>query len=226
MRKIAILWAVLAAFAGAAKAAGSDTAVTVSLQNLSTGQSIMACPLYAVGPCDTAPMFPDGNIASVELEKMAEGAVASPLVSWLQTKGWRVVLGPGEIYSQGIQVVTIPVPPLGQVLCLSVIGKFRQTNDGFVGIDNLPIYGNTNRWHYAPARDAGTECNDELCANMPVGGGACSAMGQIGQGFNPQRCQNEKMISFHSGINGGGDLLPKYNNFAGERPARVYFKVE
>lgn len=225
MRKIVILLAVLVAFSGTAKAAGSDTTVRVWFQNLSVGQSIMARPLYAAGPCNTAQMFPDGAVASTELEMLAEGGITAPLTSWLQSRGWRVVLGPGEIYSRGVQDVSIPVPPLasGQFLCVAVVGKLRQTNDGFVGVNNLIVNANTiNRWHYTPARDSGTEYNDELCANMPAGTGACTTMGQ---GFNSNRCPNENMISFHSGINGGGGLLPKYNNFAPERPARVLFRL-
>lgn len=223
MRKVLVLSAILASMAFSVPAKAGT--VTVWMQNLSTGQSIMAYPVYAVGPCNTAIMFMDGQIPSVQLEMFAEGGVSSPLVSWLQSKGWRVVWGSGEIYARETQSVTITMPPLlaGQTLCVSVMGKLRQTNDGFVGVDNLALAGNTNRWLYALARDAGTECDDELCANMPAGGGACSVMGQ---GFNSQRCPNENMISFHTGINGGGDLLPKYNNFSGERPARVYFRLQ
>lgn len=224
MRKVMVLSAILASMAFAIPAKAGT--VTIWMQNLSTGQSIMAYPIYAVGPCNTANMFADGQISSVQLEMLAEGGISSPLVSWLQSKGWRVMWGSGEIYARDIQSVNITVPPLavGQTLCVSVIGKLRQTNDGFVGIDNLALNGNTtNRWLYVPARDAGTECDDELCLNMPAGGGACSVMGQ---GFNFQRCPNENMISYHTGLNGGGDLLPKYNNFSGERPARVYFRLQ
>ncbi|MEK7603946.1 MAG: spondin domain-containing protein [Patescibacteria group bacterium] len=222
---LAILALAVIAFAIPVKAAGSDRTITVWLQNLSTGQSIMACPVYAAGPCNTALMFQDSQIASVQLEMMAEGAVSAPLVSLLQSKGWRVVLGSGEIYARDVQSVTIPVPPLatGQFLCVAVIGKLRQTNDTFVGIDNLVVNANTiNRWLYTPARDAGTECDDELCVNMPAGTGACSTMGQ---GFNSNRCPNEKMISYDVGIGGWGNLLEKYNDFNTERPARVLFRI-
>lgn len=220
MKKIVILSAILAAtFATGPAFAGPS--LTFRLQNLSTGQSIMACPLYAVGPCNTASLFKPGQIATVPVEMMAEGSIASTLIPWFTSRGWRVVLGQGEVYARQVQTVTIPLPGLGvgQFMCGVVIAKLRQTNDTFVGIENTPVQASyLNRWLDAKSYDAGTEVNTEKCADMPAGTGACPTMGQ---GFNPVRAPNEIMITPSPGLHGSGDMLLKHNNFNTERPARV-----
>lgn len=218
MKKIFILAAILSAIATPAFAAS----LTFRLQNLTTGQSIMACPLYAVGPCNTATMFQPAQIATVPVEMMAEGSIASALIQWLKDRGWNVMLGSGEVYARQVQTVTIPLPPLGvgQSMCAAVIGKLRQTNDTFLGIENTPVHASyLNRWLDARSYDAGTERNTEKCADMPAGTGACSTMGQ---GFNPDRAPNEIMITPSPGLHGSGDLRLEHNNFNTERPGRIH----
>src|SRR3989344_8471291 len=127
MKKIVSILAATFILAAIATVPAFAASLTISLQNLSTGQSIMACPIYAVGPCNTAYTFLDSQVAGVPLEMFAEGAVAPLLVSWFQSKGWSVMLGSGEIYVKDIQTVTITLPPLaaGQFMCVAIIGKLR-----------------------------------------------------------------------------------------------------
>jgi hypothetical protein len=76
------------------------------------------------------------------------------------------------------------------------------TNDAFVALNGIeaPV-GNKTLTLFAPAYDAGTEANDELCASIP--GPVCG-----GEGFNASRAGAEGFVHIHAGIQGIGDLSP------------------
>jgi hypothetical protein len=81
---------------------------------------------------------------------------------------------------------------------ISVAGMLIPTNDTFVALNaaTLPRWSQS---HTVPAYDAGSEFNDELCANIP--GPTCGGAGdsvEDGEGY----------VHISRGISGIGDLEP------------------
>ncbi|MEK7173456.1 MAG: spondin domain-containing protein [Patescibacteria group bacterium] len=182
----------------------------VRVKNIMTGQ-IMTPPLIAVGVC-TSSVFSLGSMASVGVEKLAEGGLTTDLAQWFRGKGWTTITGsavyPGKWYITTLQVPVI-IPPSN--LCLFVGGMLVPTNDGFYAVQNLRVRSSLALTIFIPAYDAGTEFNDELCAHMP----APDACGSTGEGYNPLKNPLEGLITFHRGIHGYEDsqLDPRVNDF-------------
>ena len=76
------------------------------------------------------------------------------------------------------------------------------TNDGFIALENVraPKNHRDTAIHHSPVYDAGSEPNDEICANIP--GPVCQGEpGSPGAG-------GEGVVHIHAGIHGIGDLDP------------------
>jgi len=86
------------------------------------------------------------------------------------------------------------------------------TNDSFVALDSvrLPKFG--SRTERLRAYDAGSETNDEICANIP---------GSVCQGTGPSPDDTgEGYVYINAGISGEGDLTQSMYNW-GDRVAMV-----
>ena len=81
---------------------------------------------------------------------------------------------------------------------LSLAGMLLPTNDTFVAVNSMPL-SNKASSGLALAYDAGSEMNDELCANIP--GPQC---GGAGVPFSPGLA--EGFVHISRGISGEGDL--------------------
>ena len=83
---------------------------------------------------------------------------------------------------------------------VSIAGMLVSTNDGFVGLNGVagPREHRTAVYN-APAWDAGSELNDELCANLP--GPPCDPAGT-----NDHVDEVDGVVHIHNGIHGIGDL--------------------
>jgi hypothetical protein len=76
------------------------------------------------------------------------------------------------------------------------------TNDGFFAFDGLEVpNGDRTKTRLSPAYDAGTEVNDELCANIP--GPQCGGSGAIDAGTD-----ENGVVHINAAIQGVGDLEP------------------
>jgi hypothetical protein len=118
-----------------------------------------------------------------------------------------------------------PVPPGESVtLLVKMKGKYRYislasmlipTNDAFFALNGVRgPNGRKVRVITAPAYDAGTETNDELCVYIP--GPDCGGQGYVagdGEGF----------VHIHSGIHGVGDLQPSVRDWRNP-VARIYIE--
>lgn len=73
------------------------------------------------------------------------------------------------------------------------------TNDGFIGITDVPLPRNKQVLTYlSNGHDAGSEPNDELCEHIP--GPQCG-----GEGVSPD-AGGEGFVHIHAGIHGIGSL--------------------
>jgi len=148
-------------------------------------------------------LFTLGSPASTELEKVAEAGDLSSLEANLKSnpKVFKVVdsgapLPPGKS-------VTLTVEARGPFDHVSVVSMLVPTNDAFFAVNGAdgPDFFKHSVVYFSPAYDAGTEANDELCANIPGPPNVCT-----GEGFNPSRDGDGNFVHIHSGIHGIGDL--------------------
>lgn len=194
------LWAP-AAFPGEGDTGGRNhqRVYEVTVTNLTQGESFT--PLLLVSHRAGHPLFTPGHPASPELAILAEGGDTAPLASALasspdvgSTATTSGLLAPG-------QSVSVQITTGGRFDRLSLAAMLIPTNDAFVSAQNVALpEGRHARVVTAPAYDAGTEANDELCANIPgpVCGGQGVSPGVTGDGF----------VHIHAGIHGIGDLSP------------------
>ncbi|MGD8418879.1 MAG: spondin domain-containing protein [Gammaproteobacteria bacterium] len=102
------------------------------------------------------------------------------------------LLGPGES-------VTVIVNATHGAGYISLASMMLPTNDGFIALDSVRA-GKRHSVYYSPGYDAGSEANDEWCANIP--GPTCKGVGPSpGTNFG-----DEGHVHVHRGIHGVGDL--------------------
>jgi hypothetical protein len=155
-----------------------------------------------------ARVFIPGKPASDELSLLAEDGDPSELAALLSAND--------EVLD--VAVAENPLPPgetavfelrrRGRFNRLSAVGMLVTTNDAFFGVENFLIdLDPRNQRVFAPAWDAGTEFNNELCAFIP--GPPCE---------NPMirdTVDAEGFVHTHPGISGRGDLSPADWNWQG-----------
>ncbi|MCV6625897.1 MAG: spondin domain-containing protein, partial [Cellvibrionaceae bacterium] len=177
-------------------------------------KGVLFTPFLATTHQSNRTLFKLGEAATEEIGRVAEGGDIGPLRDQLQvdrayfdfaqTDG---LLNPGETVS-----FTITSPyRYGK---FSLISMALPTNDTLVALRNaqLPFYRQRSATYFLSAYDAGTETNDELCANIP--GPQCG-----GSPFSPDDA-GEGYIYPSAGIHGEGDLTRAAYNW-GEKVAMV-----
>ena len=174
---------------------GFNRKYEVTITNLTPGQTFT--PQLVATHSAKVGLFELGQPASEALEILAEGGDTAPLTDVLLASPYEVadvqtipgLLGPG-------QSVTVVVESTRFQRYLSLAAMLIPTNDSFVGLNDF-VLPSTSNATFAPAYDAGTEENDELCANIP--GPRCGGEGVSiadGEGF----------IYISQGMQGVGDL--------------------
>lgn len=174
---------VLGLAAGPLLAADYDVTIT----NLSKGQTFT--PILVVSHRPSVDLFEPGQPASPELEAIAEGGNIMPMDALLgtlpqvrDTNTNGALLAPGES-------VTIVVAAGGAFDRISLVGMLLPTNDTFVAVRSLPI----GSMAPALAYDAGTEFNDQNCAQIP--GPLC-----MGEGLSAPAPDDEGFIHVSNGF--------------------------
>ncbi len=171
----------------------------VSITNLTPGQSFT--PQLVFTHRQSNPLFILGEAASNELEQLAEGGDTAPLSNLvadyandITTNG--VLLMPGETTA-----FTIEGKP-GRGL-ISVVTMLIPTNDNFIALDGVKLPRRGSVSYFVPAYDAGTEYNDQNCANIP--GPLCG-----GEGYSPEVSdRDEGFVHIGNGFHDLGDDVLK-----------------
>lgn len=171
----------------------------VTITNLTPGQAFT--PLLVATHSPRLSFFTLGESASPGLALMAEAGDTSLLASELASTGGVSETATNGALLQPGATVSIRIRANRFSDELSFAGMLIPTNDSFVALNGLDL-----PWSGAPvvrmlnAYDAGSEPNDELCANIP--GPVCG-----GQGPSPA-AGGEGYVHVSSGIHGEGDLSP------------------
>ena len=170
----------------------------VSITNLTRG--ILFTPILVATHQEGYRLWNLGQPASAALAIIAEGGNTGPLAAVINaTPKARTAVSPGALAAG--QTVTVNVTSLGDLNNLSVAAMMLPTNDGFIGVTNVPLPKNKQVLTYlSNGHDAGSEPNDELCEHIP--GPQCR-----GEGVSPD-AGGEGFVHIHAGIHGIGSLEP------------------
>ena len=135
--------------------------IHVSITNLTTGTYFT--PLLVASHDGDNSMFAAGEPASSSLEIMAECGDISGLVADMNSVGADTLVNPaGGLLAPGA-TATGTLMPSRHNRYLSLAAMLLPTNDGFVGLDSLPIPRASGTYIYdLYGYDAGTEVNDEI----------------------------------------------------------------
>jgi hypothetical protein len=177
--------------------AQSNASYEVTITNITPGQSFT--PQLVVTHPGDAILFRLGEAASEPLEILAEAGDTGPLTEALGGVATDVqtipgLLGPGQ---QSTVVVT-GNPGRGYI---SVAAMMIPTNDSFIAMNRVKLPASGSVMQLVPAYDAGTEYNDQNCANIP--GPQC---GGAGEGYSPGPNEgDEGFVHIGNGMHELGD---------------------
>ncbi len=192
----------LALFVSVSTLAQEERRYQVSITNITSG--IQFTPILVATHNEAVRPFTVGQPALPELAEMAEGGNIAPLTELALSTGVVTdtansaeVLDAPPLLFPG-QTVMLELTATGQARHLSLVAMMLPTNDSFVALNAVPLPRRGAVVHNALGYDAGTEPNDELCANIP--GPRCG-----GEGGSPD-VDGEGFVHISGGIHGSGDL--------------------
>jgi len=180
----------------------------VTITNLTPGQTFT--PQMVMTHAPGFRMFYPGQPASTGLEILAEGGDPSALIDEAanfaddaQVIGG--LLGPGETATVEVQ------GRRGRNAMFSVAAMLIPTNDTFMALPSMRLPVNGTLEYMVPAYDAGTEANDQNCANIP--GPRCG-----GEGTNLTESGDEEgFVHIGNGFHDLGDEDESGNEILGPR---------
>jgi hypothetical protein len=171
----------------------------VTITNLT--HSIDFTPILVASHRRGPSIFEAGSPASDELTAIAEAGNIAPLADLLEDDRRVIDIGNSEGLLGPGQSVTVIVDAKRGAGYISLAAMLLPTNDGFIALDSVAVPKDRAVTYYSPGYDAGTEANDEWCANIP--GPFCGGIGlSPGPNFG-----DEGYVHVHRGIHGIGDLV-------------------
>ena len=177
--------------------ADDDTRMfAVSITNLTRGVSFT--PIMVATHQKGLRIYNLGAAPSDALAAMAEGGDTGPLAAMISATPKASIASSSGLLDPG-QTVTVTVASLKGSNHLSLAAMMLPTNDGFIGVTDVPLpNGKQVAGYLSAGHDAGSEPNDELCTNIP--GPFCQGTG-ISAGAG-----GEGFVHIHAGIHGIGSL--------------------
>ena len=173
----------------------------VSITNLTRGQQFT--PILVASHKSSVALFKLGAPASPGLATLAEEGNTTPLTAELVAlSGTGQVVSGSGLTNPGA-TTTLIVEGRRGFARLSVAAMLIPTNDAFFALNGIELpRGDDTLTVTAPAYDAGSEKNDELCASVP---GPFFAECK-GSGGGAKAGGGEGYVHIHAGIHGIGDL--------------------
>jgi len=194
----------------------------VTITNLTAGQPLTP-PILATHTNRTG-FFTVGEPASEGIRQIAENGNGAVLLQALgeDTQVHEVVTGaaplvpannPGDTGFESSATFTITAQ--GRARYLSYASMLICTNDGFTGLDSVPLPRHKITV-YTAGYDARTESNTEDFADIvpPCQGLIGVASDDEGNGMSDPLLAEGGIVIPHPGINGGVDLLPQVHDWS------------
>jgi hypothetical protein len=140
--------------------------IEVTITNLTRAQPLSP-PVVASHTENGPQLFVAGQPASPELAMVAQDAINGPLVSLLKSdpQVGDVEQGAAPILPGGS--ATVVVRARGHFRLVSLASMLVNTNDALIAIQHTAAPNSGITTLFVPAWDAGSEVNDEACANIP-----------------------------------------------------------
>ena len=198
MKKLTVFLILTVLAVAGVQAGDNDVYVhKVTITNVTRGQTFT--PILVASHRSGMTLFESGAPANPEIVAMAESGDIGPLKTLLgDMRGVHGISDSGGLLHPG-DSVTVTVASKRGSDHISLVGMLIPTNDSFVALNNVRASRNHRPVTYnAPAYDAGSETNDELCVSIPgpVCGGAGLSPNDDGEGY----------VHISAGIFGSGDL--------------------
>jgi hypothetical protein len=173
----------------------------VTVTNVTRGQTFT--PILVATHKAGVRLFELGGPASAALATLAEEGNTAPLAAALSAMPQvKDVASSGALLPPG-ESVTIMVSTQGAFDRVSLAAMLIPTNDAFFALNDVDgPRGRSAATLFAPAYDAGSEGNDELCASIP--GPSFAECGGPGGGGMPGG--GEGYVHIHAGIHGIGSF--------------------
>ncbi|ELZ91180.1 spondin domain-containing protein [Haloferax sulfurifontis] len=191
----------------------------VTVANLTTGQPFT--PPAVVAHRAGVELFAVGDPASDAIRELAENGNLGPLGELAEesddVRGVTVAdapLVPEELPASETfpAAATLELETDASGAYLSFVSMLIGTNDGFAGLDTVPLPERVNesRSYFAASYDAGTEVNTEAYADMVPPAQALYGIdsGTEGTGASDPDLAEGGVVTPHAGIVGDGDLDP------------------
>jgi len=163
------------ALSASALAAGhKDRTYSVTVTNIT--KATQFTPIAAASHTRAIALFELGQPASSALADVAEsGSIAALAEELSGSSAVNAIASTEGLLSAG-DSVTFQITADRRTRNLSMAAMILPTNDSFMALDTvrLPFYGTVS--YYANGYDAGSEPNDEICANIP--GPSCGGEGR------------------------------------------------
>lgn len=201
-----MLRSISALFFVASGMASANKTYKITVTNLSYAQILS--PFFVMShKRSVLPLFEFGEKPTDELALLAELGDTSGLIGLYEDmKGVREAFSSGAAIppaSEGSFYVELNDGGDNGFSFVSFASMAVNTNDCFVGVYNMRV--SDGMTFYLPGYDAGSEFNDESCANVP--GPACADF----DGEAPEYMEPEGFVHVHRGIQGTGDLSGNYD---------------
>ncbi len=187
----------------------SAAQLEVSVTNLTQG--LIYTPLIIGAHTSDVSLFNTGQVASSQLQAMAEGGDISGLATMLTTANADIVENPAAGFLMPGMSTTAMLDTAATNTHLSLTAMLLPTNDGFVGLNAWQIPSEAGTYTFTiNAYDAGTEANDEIIN----GGGAPGVPGIPGApggdagtgGTGVTTTEANSTVHIHRGSLGDDDL--------------------
>jgi hypothetical protein len=172
------------------------TAYDVTITNITTSMQGLSPVFVATHPA-SAHAWQMGQPASPGLELLAEEGMPTLIATELQGTATDVETTAAHLLPGDSITVRVGANP-GDVLSAGTM--LIQTNDGFTGLDSVPL---TTASTDTMAYDAGTEDNTEAKSDVP---GPPFGGKNSGPATNPRGA-----VAAHEGIKGTGDVTPEFS---------------
>lgn len=167
----------------------------VTVTNLTRGQSFT--PLFTATHQKGVRLYDFGQPASAALAALAEGGTTAPMTALIGATPNAQTLTSGRL-SPG-QSLTVTIGAREGAEHFSVAAMMIPTNDTFIAVNGMPLpKGKEASVFLSTGHDAGSEPNDEICANIP--GPVCHGEG------TSANAGGEGFVHISAGIHGIGDL--------------------
>lgn len=190
----AALLAVLAALPATAQA---NSSYYVIVTNITRHQIFK--PVMAVSHDPHVKLWDDGQPVSPAFAEVAEDALPADLEAELDANPGVTAYAISETPLPPGKSVVLELPVKKPFDKITVFGMLVTTNDAFFGLQSADLpYRRMKDTHLAPAYDAGSEENNELCAFIP--GPPCDNL----EARHPDGA--EGFVHIHEGIHGIGDI--------------------